>query len=151
MSISFDSRVNQRGDVLLEALIGVLLTAIIGAGMMQVASRVAVGQRDAKVENLVVETLRSQLHSEGLALCDKGTTTLSMPGELGDVTATVSCPDPVQVKLTMGEEAAVAFAPTVDAPREIILRVAATDLGLSDSESAPALVVGTQQIPVPSL
>ena len=51
----------------------------------------------------------------------------------------------------MGEEAAVAFAPTVDAPREIILSVAATDLGLSDSESAPALVVGTQQIPVPSL
>lgn len=51
----------QRGDVLLGALIGMLLLAITGLGIVYAVSRVSVSQKDMNVHNLVVNHLRAEL------------------------------------------------------------------------------------------
>ena len=52
---------HQRGDMLLEAMIGVVITALLGAGMVFVMSRVMNTQHTATVKQLVVENLRQEL------------------------------------------------------------------------------------------
>lgn len=61
----------QRGDILAESMIGVLLFAIAGMGISHIASNVAVSQRDAKVQHQVVNELRSLVinRSNSDALC----------------------------------------------------------------------------------
>lgn len=59
----FTNRTQQRGDALIEALIGMLLLAIIGLGLAYSTSRVSVSQKDMNVHNLVVSKLRAQLIS----------------------------------------------------------------------------------------
>lgn len=133
----------QRGDILLEALIGVLLTAIVAAGMAGIAAKLAISQRDAKLENVAVEQLRTQLQDQGLQLCELGgQTRFDLPGK--QVVASVTCPDPVQV--TVSAPGAGVSHP-VQAPREIRLQVAASDLDLEGAKqaSSPAMVLGTQQ------
>ena len=53
----------QRGDILIEALIGMLLLAIIGLGLVYIISRVSVSQKDMNLHNLVVSTLREKLQA----------------------------------------------------------------------------------------
>ena len=89
MSTCFDPRRRQRGDMMLEALVGVLITSVIGAGLAHVVGRVLSSQRDAKVENLVVEQLRSQLQGEGVGLCGGLPVTVALPD--GDKTVNVAC------------------------------------------------------------
>ena len=69
MSISSKGRAQQRGDVLLEALIGVLITAIIGAGMLHVSARIVNNQHDTAVDALVVNELRNVMQLSGVDLC----------------------------------------------------------------------------------
>ena len=135
MSICFDSPRRQRGDMMLEALIGVLITSVIGAGLAHVVGRVLSSQRDAKVENLVVEQLRSQLQGEGVGLCDGRTVTIALPG--GDKAVAVDCEVAAANITVAGIERAV------DAPQRVELRVAAADLGIGD-ESAPLIVSSRQ-------
>lgn len=66
----FIKRAQQRGDILLEALLGVLLLGIIGLGIVHVTSRVSVSQKDMNVHNLVVSKLRSELLAGNLAYND---------------------------------------------------------------------------------
>lgn len=122
----------QRGDVLLESLIGVVLTGILGAGMAQVASRIAVSQHDAKRENLVMEQLRGRLQGDGLALCESTEVVLSLPGTEAP-RAGVTCAQPVQVSVTIEGQ-----TQNIQAPREINLSTGVV--------GNPALVVGTRQI-----
>ena len=90
MSICFDPPRRQRGDMMLEALVGVLITSIIGAGLAHVVANVMNSQRDAKVENLMVERLRDSLHGQGVGLCGSATLEISLPnGEARN--AAVSC------------------------------------------------------------
>lgn len=91
MSACSDRGRRQRGDILIEALIGVLLTAIIGAGLSHILARVMLGQRDARVEQLAVEQVRTSLKTQGLALCVQGEMPLALPGELAGAKATVEC------------------------------------------------------------
>ncbi|WP_205343137.1 hypothetical protein [Denitrificimonas caeni] len=58
----------QRGDILIEALIGMLLLAIIGLGLVYTISRVSVSQKDMNVHNLVVSKLREKLLAGDLTL-----------------------------------------------------------------------------------
>ena len=135
MSICSDTRRRQRGDIMLEALVGVLITSVIGAGLAHVVGRVLSSQRDAKVENLVVEQLRSQLQGEGVGLCDGRTVTIALPG--GDKAVAVDCEVAAANITVAGIERAV------DAPQRVELRVAAADLGIGD-ESAPLIVSSRQ-------
>lgn len=64
------SPVRQRGDVLLEAMLGVLITALMGAGMAHVASRIMSSQYESAVDTLVVNELRNVMQVSGVDLCD---------------------------------------------------------------------------------
>lgn len=139
----------QRGDVLLEALVGVLITAIVGAGMAHVASRISIAQHDAKLEALAVSHMRDLLQSKGVGLCTlpESERQLVLPNDTV-VTPSVECQAvPADVTLTMGAALVASTVQPDKVPREVILSVAATDLGLSDGDNQPALVVGTRQIP----
>jgi len=135
MSTCFDPRRRQRGDMMLEALVGVLITSIIGAGLAHVASRVLSGQRDAKVENIAVEQLRAQLESGGISLCDGGAVTIRLPG--GDKAVAVDC------EVAAANITVAGITRAVDAPQRVELRVAAADLGIGD-ENAPLIVSSRQ-------
>ncbi|WP_437882451.1 hypothetical protein [Pseudomonas sp. LRF_L74] len=57
----------QRGDILLESLIGMLLMSIIGLGLVYTTSRVSVSQKDMNLHNLVVSKLREELQAGNCA------------------------------------------------------------------------------------
>lgn len=139
MSICFDPPRRQRGDMMLEALVGVLITSIIGAGLAHAVANVMNSQRDAKVENLVVERLRDSLQTQGVGLCGSGTLEISMPnGESKN--AAVSC------EAATATIAMAGVARSVDAPQRVDLTVAATDLGSKGAnENDPDLLVSTKQ------
>ncbi|WP_075188248.1 type IV pilus modification PilV family protein [Teredinibacter haidensis] len=68
-------RRGQQGDMLVESLIGVVLFSIAGMGISHIASKVAVSQRDAKVQHQVINELRSRVinRSNTTDLCDGST------------------------------------------------------------------------------
>jgi len=122
MSICSDTRRRQRGDIMLEALLGVLITSVIGAGLAHVVGRVLSSQRDAKVENLVVEQLRDKLQNEGIALCGDGGT-VKLPG--GNKAVSVAC-ETATANVTVS-----GVTHAVDAPRQVDLEVSGDDMGMS--------------------
>ncbi|WP_428311048.1 type IV pilus modification PilV family protein [Hydrocarboniphaga sp.] len=54
---------SQRGDALLEALVGVLLVAVIGMGSAYTASRVAVTHKYARTQAMAISQLRQMLQN----------------------------------------------------------------------------------------
>lgn len=116
----------QRGDILFEALIGVLLTAVIGAGLAHVLARVMLGQRDARVEQFTVDQVRASLHDQGLALCAQGNLPLELPGELAGATASITCA-PGTADISFGTDYT---APALALPPRIVVSVEATELEL---------------------
>lgn len=63
----------QRGDVLMESLIGLVLMSVIGLGVTYATSRTLVSQRDMNVQNLAVAQMRNVLQQYGTTLCPGGT------------------------------------------------------------------------------
>ena len=60
----------QRGDALLEALVGILLLAILGLGLSYAAARMLASQRYAATHGIVVAQMRNALETQGLThLC----------------------------------------------------------------------------------
>lgn len=60
----------QRGDVLMEALIALLLTAILGLGLSYAASRVLAAQRYAMAHGIALAQMRNLLETVGVpGLC----------------------------------------------------------------------------------
>lgn len=141
MSSCFDPaapRRRQRGGVLIEALVGVALTGLLGAGMLHVGGQIAGRQADLRAETLAMVEMRRLLRTQGEALCD-------MPGgpqvQIGErqVPIRVECES---VPPTVGIAAPGTGTLSVQAPRGVSLSVAAADLGGGDG---PPLVVGTRQ------
>lgn len=60
----------QRGDVLLDALVAMLLASIIGLGPAYVAARSTVVQTQGGMQNLAAVQMRNLLSQQGVALCD---------------------------------------------------------------------------------
>ncbi|WP_040064068.1 hypothetical protein [Pseudomonas batumici] len=83
----------QRGDVLLESLVGILLMALIGLGITYAASRAAVSQRDMKLQNIVVSQMRSLLEQNGALLCTTNAALLvvSIPTQTATVPIIATC------------------------------------------------------------
>ena len=65
----------QRGDILMESLIGLVLMSVIGLGVTYATSRTLVSQRDMNVQNLAVAQMRNVLQQYGTTLCPGGTNT----------------------------------------------------------------------------
>lgn len=61
---------NQRGDLLIESLIGMVLMAIIGMGVVFVTSKMSVSQRDMRIQEIVVNQLRAYLINNGTGTID---------------------------------------------------------------------------------
>lgn len=137
------SPVKQRGEMLLEALVAVLVTSIIAAGLAHVQARTMASQRATKLERLVVGQLRDQMQTAGVSLCAADTLALPLAANL-DRQANVVCgPVPtLQVGIAGTER-------EVDAPRRVDLSVAAADLqpaiGQDGKAAAPDLLVSSNQ------
>ena len=126
MSICSEHR--QRGDILLEALVGVLIAALAAGGIAHLAGRVNDSQRQAKVEQLALEQMRNKLHDDGVTLC--GTTpSLTLPGLTP--TIHVPCSDPTTTVTVIIDT----HNYTVTPPREVSITAEAGSLGLSDGDS----------------
>lgn len=135
------ARRRQGGDMLLEALLGVLLLSVLGVGMVQVAANIQGAQRDTRVGGLAVIELRRLLREEGMDLCDGPTTRQVALGGVASLTVDVRvvC-DPAPPQVTVSATGAGVI--TVEAPPAVMLSVDAEQLGLGQG---PPLMVGTQQ------
>lgn len=86
--LSFTS---QRGDILIEALIGLVLMAIVAVGVTTITSKVAKGKREMSVQDLAISQLQELLIKNGngtVNLCDNTPETITLPDETITVKAT---------------------------------------------------------------
>jgi hypothetical protein len=73
----------QRGDLLIESLIGTVLMAIIGMGVVLVTSKMSISQRDMRIQEIVVNQLRAYLINNGngtINLCGGAKPAIHVPG-----------------------------------------------------------------------
>lgn len=82
----------QRGDMLLEALISILLLGVLGLGLSYAGARVLVQQRFANTQDLALSQMRASLESQGLqALCAGTAEPLPLQIGTAQLTPTLSC------------------------------------------------------------
>lgn len=62
----------QRGDVLIEALIAVLLSSIIGAGTAYLTSRMVLSAKNQRLDGIAAQQMRELLQRYGDTLCAGG-------------------------------------------------------------------------------
>jgi len=93
MSSSFRTgRRRQRGDILIESLIGVVLMSIMGLGITYITSRAVVSQRDMKLQNIAVSQMRNLLALNGKALCtNTALASITLPTQTAPVPLNVTC------------------------------------------------------------
>ena len=132
----------QRGDMLVEALVGLLLLCILGVGMVVVATQVTGAQRDARVEGMAVISMRQLLREQGEALCS-GASTRAIPVGGDDLALQVEVDVACAPGATVQVQASGAGSTAVAMPREITLTLAPEALGLP--ADGVELVVGTHQ------
>ncbi|HNG59097.1 MAG TPA: hypothetical protein PKZ52_04675 [Cellvibrionaceae bacterium] len=80
----------QRGDMLIEALIGLVLMAIVAVGVTTITSKVEKGKREMSVQDLAVSQLQELLVKNGngsINLCDSTPETITLPDETITVAA----------------------------------------------------------------
>ena len=145
MSTYSDPGRRQRGSTLLEALIAVVITGIIGAGTASIAARISVGQHELRVEGLAVSQLRQMLNSSGEGLCGSSGNRVALPGA-GHADMAISCPATPQITVqpTVNDPAAPATV-TVNAVRPVTASVQLSALGVKAEAADAAIVVGTLQ------
>ena len=132
----------QRGDMLMEALVGLLLLCILGVGMVYVGTQVTGAQRDARIEGMAVISMRQLLREEGEALCS-GPPTRTIPVGGDDLALQVQVAVACAPGGTLQVQASGAGSTAVALPRAITLRLAPEALGLP--ADGVDLVVGTHQ------
>lgn len=74
----------QTGDMLIEALIGLVLMAIVAVGVTTITSKVEKGKREMSVQDLAVSQLQELLVKNGngsINLCDTTPETVTLPDE----------------------------------------------------------------------
>lgn len=122
----------QQGEVFLESLIGVLLTAWLGAGMAFCASQIMAAKTDTKIINAAVMEMRQVLRTQGDGVC--GTTpTVSVLGK--NIVLTVTC----QAQNALNVSSAGGTI-SIAAPQKVELSASAKSLGLREGDD---VVVGS--------
>lgn len=91
----------QRGGMMIESLIGLLILSVIGGGIMHTTARMTNTQHDLAVNNITVNQMRSMLMTRtagGADLCT-GTHNISVPGQSDPVKVNVARCDKVDMKI----------------------------------------------------
>jgi type II secretory pathway pseudopilin PulG len=85
----------QRGDVLLEALISVLVMSIIGAGTAYITAKMAISAENVRVNGAAVTQMRMLLQQYGPGLCsgsaNSGMASVIMPANYSVQQLNVQC------------------------------------------------------------
>jgi type II secretory pathway pseudopilin PulG len=119
----------QRGDVLLEALMAVLIMSIIGAGTAYVTSRIAVSAKNVRTSGAAVTQMRVLLQQYGPALCtgaaDNSMAKVVLPVSYGVQPLTVQCPAASAVTIN---------GLSVTSPSNVVLCVPASNGGVFPGE-----------------
>jgi len=82
----------QRGDALLEALIGVLLTSVIGLGLAFSAARIQKSQHYQTTQNVVLASMINSMSANGIA-CGASSATLAVTATT-NATSSTTCTQP---------------------------------------------------------
>jgi type II secretory pathway pseudopilin PulG len=82
----------QRGDILIESLIGIVLMSIMGLGITYISSRAVVSQRDMTLQNIAVSQMRNLLELHGKALCSNAAlASITVPMQTAALPLNVTC------------------------------------------------------------
>lgn len=126
-------KASQRGDVLLEALISVLVMSFIGAGTMYATTRMQVGAKNARLDGIAASQMRLLLQQYGASLCPgQGNSSFAkvvLP--LTDTVHPVTVQCPASTPVTIGGVA-------VTQPSSVVLCIPRTDTAFEGS-----IMVGT--------
>lgn len=125
----------QQGDFLLEALIGMVLMAIISMGVVYVTSKASVSQRDMQVQEIAISQLRNLLQN-GVGLCDAGQT-VTLPGNGAAAIQTQGCAANQPVDLV-----AVIGASSIAVPSPVVMSV---NIGANNCQNCSVVVGGSAQ------
>lgn len=92
-SPSTDARMlrGERGDALIEAIVGILLMTIVGLGLSYAAARALNSQRYQSTHNLMIAEMRNVLASQGLTNLCAGNVTVPNGSLLGKALPTPTC------------------------------------------------------------
>ena len=104
------SRHFQRGDFLVEAIIGLALMAVVGIGVIHMSSRINASKRETSIQDLAITQMRDLLQRNGPGTTDLCTTapTIPLPGYANGLPVTVDgCKLPTSV--TIGGVAVTGF------------------------------------------
>ncbi|MDZ7924927.1 MAG: hypothetical protein U5M23_12945 [Marinagarivorans sp.] len=127
----------QDGGMLIESLIGVLIMAILGGGIMHVTSRMLNTQHDTAVANVVVNELRPLIMSRNVCVATTGSAssgsgssesttytaankTINVPGAANGMAVTTTNCTPTTVTIKQGN---TVVATVTQAPQPIVLTV----------------------------
>lgn len=111
----------QRGDMLLEALVGLVLLSILGLGLTYAAARVLAQQRYANTQDIALRQMRHTLETQGIAaLCESGSSELQLAtqAQTFQMTATVQCSSHA-VKVTVAGDLPAINAPITNVVTEM--------------------------------
>ena len=112
---------NQRGGILIESLIGLLILGLIGGGIMHTTARMAVAQRDMAVQTIAVSQMRTMLmtgkNSTGSDICTSAPS-VQVPGSSSPVSIQVRGCEPVAMSISGVSIGGTALSPQpVTSPR----------------------------------
>lgn len=128
----------QKGDFLLESLIGLVLISIVGLGEVYVSARALVAERDMRMQEIAVNQMRAALIRNKLGtanLCADGLS-ITLPGVANPIAVTVSnCG--INTSATVGTDAQVLY----QVPLPLELSVKHEVLG-NDGEDDLSVLVG---------
>lgn len=109
----------QRGDFLIEAMVGALIVALVSLGTLAISTRVMLTQEEMVRQETIVTTLRERLHNNDPSTAASNqcavpaaARTFRLPNR-GTVTYTVNCPVR-QVNYVVGGKVYVLTLPLAD-------------------------------------
>ncbi|WP_206409210.1 type IV pilus modification PilV family protein [Ectopseudomonas oleovorans] len=89
MSLLSDVPYKQRGDILLESLISMVLMSIVGLGLVYAASRVAATQGEMNEQNIAVSEMREMLQNSTRRDNCSSSSTLQINCSYADINITI--------------------------------------------------------------
>ena len=128
----------QQGDALMEALIGIVLIAVIGLGLSYAAGRALNAQRNAATHGIALAQMRHALESQGIQKLCAGTATARIQfAPTGGSAVNMSLPTPTNCT---PQSIAVSVRDDTSFPSTNISIITRMQLSSPDTDEARALL-----------